>query len=324
MTLADAPATADTLAPTAGSPAGILERPTGAPFVFAHPSEREFARILDFYRIAWEYEPRSFVLRARDDQILEMFSPDFYLSDLDLYVELTTLRQRLVTKKNRKLRRLRELYPGVKITLLYKRDYQELLAKYGYGSAELDPPDAETLRGEAEHILFTRGQITRAVRRLGAAVTRDYAGRAPILVGILKGVTFFLADLMRTIRLPVAVDFMAISQFKGDGGAVRILKDLDLDIQGRDVILVEDIVDTGMTLRYLLAHLAGRGPSSLAVCTLLDKRARRLVDVPIRYTGFELRDEFVVGYGLDHRQRYRNLPFLAKLRPELYRPDARP
>jgi hypoxanthine phosphoribosyltransferase len=305
-----------------GPPHGIIERPVQGPVVFAHPSEREFARILDFYRIVWRYEPRSFVLRAKGDHILEMFSPDFYLPELDLYIELTTLRQRLVTKKNRKLRLLRELYPGIRITLLYKRDYYELLAKYGYGPAELDPPEAEALRSEAEHILFSKGQIARTVRRLGVALTRDYADRPPIMVGVLKGVTFFLADLIREVRLPVSVDFMAVSQFSGGGGAVRIVKDLDLDIHGRHVVLVEDIVDTGMTLRYILNHLAARDPASLEVCTLLDKRARRLIDVPIRYTAFELRDEFVVGYGLDYRQRYRNLPFLAKLRPELYRPGS--
>ena len=115
---------------------------------------------------------------------------------------------------------------------------------------------------------------------------------------------------------------MAVSELGSGGGAVRIVKDLDLDIHGRDVVLVEDIVDTGLTLRYILGHLAARAPASLEVCTLLDKRPRRLVDVPIRYVGFELGDEFVVGYGLDYRQRYRNLPFLAKLRPELYRRDA--
>jgi hypoxanthine phosphoribosyltransferase len=312
----------DTDAARPGSPFQIIERPQNAPFTFAHPSEREFARILDFYRISWEYEPRSFVLQAKDDRILEMFSPDFYLSELDLYVELTTRRQRLVTKKNRKLRLLRELYPDVNVTLLYRRDYQELLAKYGYGPTEIDPPEAETLRNDAECVMFSKGHIARTVRRLGGELTRDYAGRPPILIGILKGVAFFMADLIRQIQLPVAIDYMAISQFGGDGGTVRIIKDLDLDIHGRHVVLVEDIVDTGMTLRYILKHLAGRAPASLEVCTLLDKRARRLVDVPVRYVGFELRDEFVVGYGLDYRQRYRNLPFLAKLRPELYRPDA--
>ena len=322
----DASDDADRVAPwsIAGTPAGILERPPepdGGP-IFAHPSEREFARILDFHRITWRYEPRSFVLRAHGDRVLEMFSPDFYLPELDLYIELTTLRQRLVTKKNRKLRLLRELYPDVRITLLYRRDYQELLAKYGYGPAELDNPEAEAIRHQADRIMFSQQEIAATVARLGAQLTRDYAGRAPVLVGLLKGVTFFLADLIRAVDLPVSVDFMAVTELGSGGGAVRIVKDLDDDVAGRDVVLVEDIVDTGMTLRYILGHLAARRPASLAVCTLLDKRARRLVNVPIEYVGFELADEFVVGYGLDYHQRYRNLPFLARIRPELYRPNA--
>jgi hypoxanthine phosphoribosyltransferase len=306
----------------AGTPAGIIERPADAPVVFAHPSERELARILDFYRIPWRYEPRSFVLRAKGDRVLEMFSPDFYLPELNQYVELTTLRQRLVTKKNRKLRLLRELYPDVNVRLLYRRDYQELLAKYGFGPAELTWAEAEAFRAEAgaEQILSSQAQIAATVRRLGETLTRDYADRPPVLVGILKGVTFFMSDLIRQIRLPVEVDYMAISTL-GTDGPVRIVKDLALDIQDRHVLLVEDIVDTGMTLNYILGHLERRGPASLEVCTLLDKRARRLAPVRIRYVGFELADEFIVGYGLDFHQRYRNLPFLATLRPERYRPE---
>jgi hypoxanthine phosphoribosyltransferase len=306
----------------AGTPAGIIERPANAPVVFAHPSECELSRILDFYRIPWRYEPRSFVLRARGERVLEMFSPDFYLPEIDQYVELTTLRQRLVTKKNRKLRLIRELYPDINIRLLYRRDYQELLAKYGFGPAELTWPEAEAFRAEAgaEQILSSQSEIAATVHRLGETLTRDYADRPPVLVGLLKGVTFFLADLIRQIRLPVEIDFMAVSAL-GTGGTVRIVKDLALDIQDRHVILIEDIVDTGMTLRYILGHLERRGPASLEVCTLLDKQARRLAPVPIRYVGIELADEFVVGYGLDFHQRYRNLPFLAILRPERYRPD---
>lgn len=306
----------------AGTAAGIIPRPAEAPIVFAHPSERELARIFDFYRVPWSYEPRSFVLKARGERVLEMFSPDFYLPELDLYLELTTLRQRLVTKKNRKLRMLRELYPDVNVRLLYRKDYQEILAKYGYGPAEVASPETEAFRAEAgaEHVLYSQAQIEATVRRLGERLTRDYAGRPPVLIGVLKGVAFFLADLIRQMDLPVEIDFMAVSAL-GKGGPVRIVKDLDLDIQGRHVLLVEDIVDTGMTLRYLLGHLERWQPASLEVCALFDKRTRRLADVPIRYVGFELADEFVVGYGLDYRQRYRNLPFLAKLRPERYRPD---
>ena len=306
----------------AGTPAGIIPRDPHAPIKFAHPSERELARIFDFYRVPWQYEPQSFVLRAKGDRVLEMFSPDFYLPELDQYFELTTLRQRLVTKKNRKLRLLRELYPDVNVRLLYRKDYQELLAKYGFGPAEVASPEAEAFRSEAgaEHVLFRQGEIAAMVRRLGETLTRDYAGRPPVLVGVLKGVAFFVSDLMRQIDLPVEIDFMAISAL-GEGGPVRIVKDLDGDIRGRHVVLVEDIVDTGMTLRYILGHLERWQPASLEVCALFDKRTRRLVDVPIRYIGFELADEFVVGYGLDYHQRYRNLPFLAKLRPERYRPD---
>jgi hypoxanthine phosphoribosyltransferase len=306
----------------AGTAAGIIPRPQEAPIVFAHPSERELARIFDFYRVPWSYEPRSFVLKAKGERVLEMFSPDFYLPELDLYLELTTLRQRLVTKKNRKLRMLKELYPDVNVRLFYRKDYQEILAKYGFGPDEVGSSEAEAFRAEAgaERVLYSQGEIAAAGRRLGDTLTRDYTGRPPVLIGVLKGVTFFLADLIRQIQLPVEVEFMAVSTL-GKGGPVRIVKDLDHDIQGRDVILVEDIVDTGMTLRYILGHLERWQPASLEVCALFDKRTRRLADVPIRYVGFELADEFVVGYGLDYHQRYRNLPFLAKLRPERYRPD---
>lgn len=306
----------------AGTPAGIIDRAQDAPIVFAHPSERELSRIFDFYRVPWRYEPHSFVLRAIGDRVLEMFSPDFFLPELNLYLELTTLRQRLVTKKNRKLRLLRELYPDVNVRLLYRKDYQELLAKYGFGPDEVVSPEAEAFRAEAgaEHVLFSQAAIAERVHSLGERIAADYAGHPPILLGVLKGVTFFLADLIRQIALPVEIDFMAVTAL-GRTGPVRIVKDLDLDIQGRHVILVEDIVDTGMTLRYILGHLERWQPASLEVCALFDKRTRRLADVPIRYVGFELADEFVVGYGLDYHQRYRNLPFLAKLRPEQYRPD---
>jgi hypoxanthine phosphoribosyltransferase len=137
-------------------------------------------------------------------------------------------------------------------------------------------------------------------------------------VGVLKGVFFFMADLLRHISLPISADFMAISSYEGDsGGAVTILKDLDLDISGQHVLLVEDIVDTGMTLNRILERLWSHRPASLKVCALLDKRARRLVDVRLDYIGFEIPDEFVVGYGLDYRQRYRNLPFIGVLKHEL-------
>ncbi|MCL4465825.1 MAG: hypoxanthine phosphoribosyltransferase [Chloroflexi bacterium] len=170
-------------------------------------------------------------------------------------------------------------------------------------------------------VLIDREQLQERVRELGAAISRDYAGRAPLLVGVLRGTVVFLADLMRAIDLPVAVDLIAISSYgpsTHDSGVVRFTKDLDESVEGRDVILVEDIVDTGLTLRFILRNLRGRKPASLAICALLDKRVRRLVDVDLQYVGFEIPDAFVVGYGLDYRQTYRNLPFICVLKPEVY------
>jgi hypoxanthine phosphoribosyltransferase len=152
-------------------------------------------------------------------------------------------------------------------------------------------------------------QIQQRVAEMGAEITRDHAGRSPILIAVLKGSVLFLADLVRSIDLPVRVDFMAISSY-GDGGrsgVVRILKDLSEAIEGQDVILVEDIIDTGLTVTYLLTNLRARKPRSLEVCALLDKSVRRIIEVPIRYKGFDIPDEFVIGYGLDHNGRYRNL-----------------
>ena len=292
---------------------------------FAHVSEFEFARILDFYRIDWQYEPRSFVLREHEGRVVEMFTPDFYLPDLDLYLELTTLRQRLVTRKNRKLRLLRERHPELNVRLLYKRDYYELLAKYGYHEADLALPQFEVLLRDAEHILLSSAQVRQTVSRLGSELTVDYRDREPLLVGVLKGVTFFMADLIREMPISLEIDFMAVSELRPNGSpSVRIMKDLERDIRGRHVILVEDIVDTGFTLHYLLNHFQQHEPASLQVCALLDKRSRRLVESPIRYVGHEVGDEFLVGYGLDFRGRYRNLPFISVLKPESYRADRRP
>jgi hypoxanthine phosphoribosyltransferase len=177
-------------------------------------------------------------------------------------------------------------------------------------------------------LLLTAEQIRSRVAELGASISRDYAGRVPMLIGVLKGSLVFMADLARAITIPVNVDFMSISSY-GDGsnsGVVRILKDLDESITGRDVILVEDIIDTGLTLTYLLATLNARRPASLEVCGLLDKSARRIIEVPVRYKGFDIPDEFVIGYGLDHEGRYRNLSAIVGVRDmaTLRDPDAVP
>jgi hypoxanthine phosphoribosyltransferase len=298
--------TARARTPPTGAPTGDVPAP------FAHPAEYEFARILDFYGIEWQYEPRSFPLRWDYGHVVEAFTPDFYLPDLNMYVEVTTLKTSLTAEKNRKMRLVKQLYPEINIKLLKKRDYLRLLAKYGYG------PPAPEQTPEIDRVLITTTKIQRRVGELGARISHDYSGKEPVLIGVLRGVLCFMSDLMRSISVPTAVDLMSISSYEGNGaGAVRILKDLDENIKARDVILVEDIVDTGMTLNHIMEYLQSKRPASLKVCTLLDKQVRRIANVPLDYVGFEIPDEFVVGYGLDFRQRFRNLPFIAILKHDL-------
>ena len=172
---------------------------------------------------------------------------------------------------------------------------------------------AEAAIGE---ILVQADDLRHRVRELGARISRDYAGRNPLLIGVLKGAVFFLSDLLREIDIPCELDFMAVASYGSatdSSGVVRILKDLDAVIEGRDVLIVEDIVDSGLTLQYLLRNLGARNPGSLEVCALLTKPERRKVQLPIRYVGFEIPNRFAIGYGLDHRERYRNLPYVAAL-----------
>ena len=169
-------------------------------------------------------------------------------------------------------------------------------------------------------ILIDEDALSSRVAELGAEVSADYQGRDLLLIGVLKGAVFFMADLMRHVTVPCEVDFMAISSY-GDStdssGIVRILKDLDINIEGRDVLVVEDIIDSGLTLSYLMRNLESREPASLEVCALMTKPARREIDVPVRYIGFEIPNRFVIGYGLDFAERYRNLPYVGVLRDEL-------
>jgi hypoxanthine phosphoribosyltransferase len=172
--------------------------------------------------------------------------------------------------------------------------------------------------GAIGDILVSAEDLERRVVELGAEISRDYAGREPVLIGVLKGAVLFLADLMRELTVPCEVDFMAVSSYGSatdSSGVVRILKDLDNPIEGRDVLIVEDIIDSGLTLHYLLKNLRARNPASLEVCALLTKPERRRVDLPIRYVGFEIPNRFAIGYGLDHGQRYRNLRYVAALEP---------
>lgn len=174
---------------------------------------------------------------------------------------------------------------------------------------------------DIQEILLSREQIQQRVLELGRQISSDYDGRNPLLVGVLKGVLFFMADLLREITIPMEVDFMAISSYSAearDQGFVRMVKDLDIPVTGRHVIFVEDVIDTGLTLNYLLRNLRSQRPASLEVCVLFDKPERRLIDVPVKYLGFDLPDKFVVGYGLDHNERYRNLPFVGLLKAYVF------
>jgi hypoxanthine phosphoribosyltransferase len=175
-------------------------------------------------------------------------------------------------------------------------------------------------RDHIARVLFSEEEIARRVRELGETITRDYAGRAPILIFVMKGALVFVADLIRQIDLPIRLDFLVVSSY-GAGtttAGVNVVTDLRGEIAERDVIVVEDIVDSGLTLQEVLGRLAARRPRSIAVCTLLDKPSRRRVPIDIRYVGFTIPDEFVVGYCLDYAERYRNLPFIGVLKEDLY------
>ncbi len=182
----------------------------------------------------------------------------------------------------------------------------------------------DALVNDVAEVLISQERLCERIQELGRQISTDYAGRAPALVCVLKGGYLFLADLTRALSIRHSVDFMAISSYgrsTESSGVVRILKDLDADINGKDVLVVEDIIDTGRTLAYLLENLRSRGPHSVRICTLLSKPARREIDLHVDYVGFEIPDEFVVGYGLDYAEAYRNLPFIGILKPEVYQRD---
>lgn len=169
-------------------------------------------------------------------------------------------------------------------------------------------------------VIFSEDEIQNRVRELGQLISADYADKNPIMVGVLRGVLFFMADLLRTIHIPLEIDILAVSNYSVESrnqGFVRLDKDLDIPIRGRHVLFIEDVIDTGLTLNYLLGNLRTRLPASLEVCVLFNKPAKRLIEIPVKYKGFDLPDQFVVGYGLDYREKYRNLPFVGLLKSNL-------
>jgi hypoxanthine phosphoribosyltransferase len=177
-----------------------------------------------------------------------------------------------------------------------------------------------SVHADVGEVLIDEDTLRNRIVELGAEISADYEGRDLLLVGVLKGAIFFISDLMRELRVPCEIDFMAITSYGAgtdSSGVVRILKDLEINISGRDVLVVEDIIDSGLTLSYLRRTLAARKPASLEICTLLTKPERREVEVPVRYVGFEIPNQFVIGYGLDFAERYRNLPYIGVLHPDL-------
>ena len=179
-----------------------------------------------------------------------------------------------------------------------------------------------SMRDDIQSVLVTEEQLQARVKELGAQVSRDYAGKDLLLVSILKGAVVFMADMMRAVDIPAQIDFMVVSSYGGSNttstGLVKIVKDLDADLTGKDVLIVEDILDTGVTLSNLVPMLEMRNPNSVKICAILDKPSRRKADIQADYTGFEVPDAFVVGYGLDYDEKYRNLPFVGVLKPEVY------
>ena len=181
----------------------------------------------------------------------------------------------------------------------------------------------EAVKDAVGEILIEQEPLQARIAELGAEISREYEGRDLLLVGVLKGAVFFMADLMRELTIPCEIDFMAISSYGAatdSSGVVRILKDLDTNIAGRDVLVVEDIIDSGLTLSYLMRSLKARKPATLEICALLTKPERREIEVPVKFVGFEIPNKFVIGYGLDFAERYRNLPYVAVLHPDLIPP----
>jgi len=177
------------------------------------------------------------------------------------------------------------------------------------------------VKNDIKEVLLTENDLANKISQIGKSISKDYEGRELILIGVLKGSVMFMADLMKKIEIPCSMDFMAVSSYGNSTkstGVVRILKDLDFEIEGKDVLIVEDIIDTGVTLKYLVEYLKARKPNSLEICSLLNKQDRRKVDISAKYIGFEVPDFFLVGFGLDYAEKYRNLPFIGILKEEIY------
>ena len=280
--------------------------------VFAHPFERDFARQLDAFRVAWRYEPTTFVLSRRLDGAPRVcFTPDFYLPGLGIYVELTTVRQALVTRKHRKLRQFRTVYPHVPIVMLYRRDYQRLLSDWSSAVPALAAGEPITLPDPPRAYIDT-GTLARRLDALAGQLADRYAalGERPLLVAAGQGAGLFAQDLSNRLGglgMPADVEMVGIVQSQR---GVRVQHDDGAVFAGRTATLVATMVSTGLTSFYLHRWLRHRGARLVELCALLDRRSARVAALPITYTGFEAPPAMVVGYGLCLDRAWRDLPFV--------------
>lgn len=296
----------------------VLSR-TGPPHLriqFKDRFEAELARVLDFWKIRWEYEPRLFPLLQEGDRLAEAFSPDFYLPAHDQYIELTTSKKELMQVKKRKIRLVQSLYPHVKVRLLARRDYHQFLAHFAAAPSEI----RNISSGEIKEVMITSARLHRRVRALATRISKDYAGKSLIVIGILKGSLFFMSDLVRLLSVPYAIDYVQLSRPDPERHSrrIKLLRDLDMSIKDRHVLIIDDIISTGLSMSWLLGELSKRAPASISTCVLLDRPHRRLVSYRPTYIGFEIPNEYVIGYGLDYRELYRDLDFIAILQLEAY------
>jgi hypoxanthine phosphoribosyltransferase len=298
-----------------------LARAVRAP-VFAHPAEAELARILTFYRVRWLYEPTNFVLSVGPDgRPTESFTPDFYLPDQRLYLELTTMRQALVTRKNRKLRRLRELYPSVRIRLLYRRDVQQLLGAY---EEEWRAP----ANGRVGEALVTSAQVAERVSHLAQEIdewipaANGLTGRGVEVIGLSPGALLVQQQVLEELRargIDAGADRVSVTRFRTEGGEsrVRLVSGPIRPFAGKDVLVVADVVSTGLSLAYVVGWLRRRGARRVEVCAFFNRANARLIDLPVRFSGFEAPNEPLIGCGIGMKAAHRRLPFVATLLPAL-------
>lgn len=285
---------------------------------FAHPAEVEFAQLLTCFGVRWAYEPTTFAVKwGSDGRPQEFVTPDFYLPDHELYVELTTMRQRLVTRKNRKFRLLREQYPNIRVKMLYSRDLQRLREAHG--------PWYPSHAARIGSTLFAEQDVERRVAQLADQLTQGWriqprgdGNQKPLLLGVGAGADRFLRSLAAQIDrlgVPVDVDRVELTATTGEHGTtrVRVTRPPVASVAGRPVVIVQEILSTGLTAAFLEAWLRRQGSNGAEVCALLDREAARILDVPIACRGFSAPDVALAGFGLTRWQEYRDLPFIAQI-----------